>query len=1079
MRCQVCQSENRADVKFCEHCGNRLELVCPGCGARLPGASKFCGECGHPLAAGVETAKTKLRTESQRKRVTVLFSDMSGYTTLSERLDPEEIRDIMNRIFDEIAKVVVNYEGFVEKFIGDAVMAIFGVPKSHEDDAIRAVRVAREIHIVVETMSAELKTVTGQSLSMHSGVSTGVVVTGDLDLDTGSHGVLGATVNLASRLSSLARPSEILVSPETHRLIAPYFNMEALPETDFKGIAQPIVPYRVLEESNVQSRFEASQKKGFTEFAGRQDELAALYACLDKAAAGSGQFVTVVGEAGLGKSRLLYEFRHSINRSQITILQGRCQSYGSKTPYLPFINALRRGLQLRQEDSPLRLQQKAVANVLQIDPALALYLPMYLHLLSIPSEKYRLPEDLLGPKLESALQNALAAIFTLSSRRRPMVLVMEDWHWVDEASNKAMHKLIGMTAAYPLMLVVLYRPGNPGSWPAIGHHTPIVLKSLETVLTVTLIKSILGAREVAPELADGIHERTGGNPFFVEELCEALKAVGLISVLQGKASLNQDLDHLVLPDSIEAVIRTRIDLLEADAREALKMASVIGREFQQRILEHMPGVSSELSQTLLDLTTKDLIMQTMTLPEAEYMFKHVLTQVAVYEGLLLKQRKNLHGIVGRVIEKLYAERLEEHYEKLAYHFSHSNNADKAIEYLQLAGDKSTRYHSLVEARGHYREALALFTSDEIISGQRQTYIDLSLKWAEVSQYSPSNSVWKALKRSLDHARKLGDEQRLAEVSYWVGRFAYMQGDFTAALPEIDQCIERARSLSNQKLLALSYNLRGRSCLYTSEYDRGLKFLDQGLEWIRPFGKWDDVVYSGAIRGLLLGLTGNFSRSVTAIRDAIETAKKHDILTFEGMAFGYLGALHFWYGNWHEAVAGCTNCLDISRRIGNPLPMAWATAFKGAALFNSGKLLEGLGTMQEAIRILSTTDSVLAMRFLCGMQAEHLAISGDWEQAQIMEKKASDFSQLGQRWGEIMQHRARAFIAAAQSPPEWSEVDRHMMNSIQSAEANKNLPELVVSLKRYGELLERKGDHSGAHTYAAKARALGRQIGFRI
>jgi len=973
-------------------------LVCPGCGARLPGGSKFCGECGHPLAAGVETAKTKSHTESQRKRVTVLFSDMSGYTTLSERLDPEEIRDVMNRIFDEIAKVVVNYEGFVEKFIGDAVMAIFGVPKSHEDDAIRAVRVARQIHSVVETISAELKTVTGQPLSMHSGISTGLVVTGDLDLDTGSHGVLGGTVNLASRLSSLAKPGEILVSPETHRLIAPYFKLEVLPETEIKGIAQPVLPYRVVEESTVQSRFEASQKKGLTEFAGRQDELAALYSCFDKATAGNGQFVSVAGEAGLGKSRLLYEFRHSINRNQITILQGRCQSYGGKTPYLPFINALRRGLQLREEDSPLRLQQKAAANVLQIDPALAPYLPMYLHLLSIPSEKYRLPEDLQGPKLENALQNALAAIFTLSSKRRPLVLIMEDWHWVDEASDKALRKLIGMTAAHPLMLVVLYRPRNSDSWPAISHHTPIVLKSMEMDLTATLIKSILGAGQVAPELTDGIHERTGGNPFFVEELCEALKADGLISVQQGMAALTQDLDYLVLPDSIEAVIRTRIDLLEPDTREVLKLASVIGREFQQRILEHMPGVSSKLSQTLVDLTTKDLIMQIMALPEAEYMFKHVLTQVAVYEGLLVKQRKNLHGLVGEVIEKLYAERLEEHYEKLAYHFSHSNMITKALRYLQLAGDKSTRYHSLVEARGHYREALALFTSDGIISDQRQTYIDLTLKWAEVSQYSPSNSVWEALKRSLDHARQLGDEQRLAEVSYWVGRFAYMQGDFTAALPQIDQCIDRARSLSNQKLLALSYNLMGRSCLYTSEYERGLNFLDQGLEWISPFGKWDDIVYSGAIRGLLLGLTGRFSQSVAAIKNAIEIAKEHDILTFEAMAFGYLGAVQFWYGNWNEAVAACANCLDISRRIGNPLPVSWATAFKGAALFNSGKLLEGLGAMQEAIRILSTTDSVLAMRFLCGMLAEHLAISGDWEQAQIMEKKASGFGQLGQRWG---------------------------------------------------------------------------------
>jgi class 3 adenylate cyclase len=373
MHCPVCHFENRAGVKFCEQCGNKLVLVCSGCGARLPVHSKFCGECGHSQEDEVDDAKPKLHSESQRKRVTVLFSDMAGFTHMSDRLDPEDVREIMNRIFDEIIQVVVNYEGFVEKFIGDAVMAIFGVPKSHEDDAIRAVRAAREIHSVVIAINAELKATTGQPLAMHSGVSTGLVVTGDLDLEKGSHGVLGSTVNLASRLSSLAKPGEILVSPETQRLIAPYFKMEAMPQTDIKGISRPIVPFRVFEESTVQSRFEASKKKGLTTFTGRHEELIALYACLEKATSGNGQFVSVVGEAGLGKSRLLYEFRHSLNRSQITVLQGRCQAYGSKTPYLPFINALRRGLQLRDKDSPLRLQQKAVANVLQIDPALAQY----------------------------------------------------------------------------------------------------------------------------------------------------------------------------------------------------------------------------------------------------------------------------------------------------------------------------------------------------------------------------------------------------------------------------------------------------------------------------------------------------------------------------------------------------------------------------------------------------------------------------------------------------------------------------------------------------------------------------------
>jgi class 3 adenylate cyclase len=325
MKCPECQFENREGARFCIECGEKLERNCPRCGKMTRISARFCDDCGQRLRE-VSDAETIIpQHEGERKYVTVLFSDMSGYTAMTERLDPEDVKEIMSRIFGEIAQVVTKYGGFIEKFIGDAVMAIFGVPKVHEDDPVRAIKAAREIHDVVKALSPKLESKVGGPLSMHSGINTGLVVTGEVNLENGIHGMAGDTINMASRLQGLAKPGEILVGPQTYGLAAPYFEMHALDAANIKGKARPIIPYRVVKELAVRTRFEAAEQRGFTAFTGRERELETLHSCFEKTVAGDGQFVTMVGEAGVGKSRLAYEFRHSLDRNRTTILQGRCQ----------------------------------------------------------------------------------------------------------------------------------------------------------------------------------------------------------------------------------------------------------------------------------------------------------------------------------------------------------------------------------------------------------------------------------------------------------------------------------------------------------------------------------------------------------------------------------------------------------------------------------------------------------------------------------------------------------------------------------------------------------------------------------
>lgn len=781
MKCPKCETENSEERKFCRECGTKLFRICPQCEHENLPDDKFCGECGHNLDEAVEPEETAPRTESERKHITVLFSDLSGYTAMSEKLDPEEVKEITSRIFGEISKVINRYEGFVEKFVGDAVMALFGVPKAHEDDPIRAIRVAKEIHELVDELSPEIEKRIGQPVSMHTGVNTGLVVTGEVDMEKGTHGVAGNTINLASRLSSLAKAGEILVGPDTYFQAMGYFHFESLEPTKVKGKVRPITPYRIVGQTEVRTRFEAAEQRGFTQHTGREKELATLHACLEKAMAGQGQFVTVAGEAGIGKSRLLSEFRQSLDRERITVLEGRCQSYAIDTPYLPMVNALRRGLDLQEEDSLAQLSEKVVANIVAIDPALEQYIAHCLNLLSIPSDEYTMPQSLKAEDLRRALQEALVAILTLNTRRKPMVIIFEDWQWADEASDSALKHLVNLIASYPLMLVLLYRPEYNPSWGSLEIHTPLILKPLGRPNTENIVKSIFRADGLPEGLAEMIRDRTGGNPLFIEEITNSLMEQGVVLVKNRQGSLTRSFENLHLPDTVQAVISTRFDGLGGEAQETLRLASVIGREFAQRILERITPTPEELSKPLEGLKTLELIQQIRVLPEAEYIFKHVLTQVVVYETLLLKRRKELHGLVGQAIEEFYADRLEEHYEALAYHYQNSAHPEKAIHYLDLAGDKAAKFFSLEEARKQYRAAIELLDPLEKSPETKRLYIALSLKWAEVSHYVASEEHVKILETSLKFAQDLQDETRLAKITYWIGRMYYSLGKMAQAL----------------------------------------------------------------------------------------------------------------------------------------------------------------------------------------------------------------------------------------------------------------------------------------------------------
>ncbi len=550
----------------------------------------------------------------------------------------------------------------------------------------------------------------------------------------------------------------------------------------------------------------------------------------------------------------------SWTQENVTVLQGRCDSYGSDIPYLPFIDALRWGLNLKkEEDSPAELLEKAVTNIKAIDPSLEQFIPLYLHLLSIQSD-YPLPAHLQGKELRKAMEQALIVMITLNTQNGPMILILEDWHWSDDASQSTLKHLIEMTAPYALMVVVTYRPIYPASWGYLSHHTPVILKPLDASSTENIVQSVTGAAHLPEGLGKLIYERTGGNPFFIEEVCYSLIEAGVVAVKNEEATLTQSLDKLSLPDTVQAIIRTRLDRLDRNTKEALRLASVIGRVFSQRILERISSAKAALSESLEALKVLELIQQIQVLPEAEYTFRHVLTQTVVYESLLLQRRKEIHGAIGLAIEELYSQRLEEQAPILAYHYIRSDQQNKAIQYALLAGDQAAGLYANTEATTYYEQAFAISQTLPVSPQVQQWQIDAALKLAAVGiTRQDIERDRRNLEQAHTLAEALNDERRLAQVLYWLGRIHYVFGDPRRSPWSTPNRAWRSQNGWQMMPLRLPRSISW--VAFTTQLADfspiGSRLLERSIEQMRRIGNKVEESTASAFAGYLLAHLGEF------------------------------------------------------------------------------------------------------------------------------------------------------------------------------------------------------------------------------
>jgi class 3 adenylate cyclase/pimeloyl-ACP methyl ester carboxylesterase len=754
MQCLRCQTENKAGRKFCSACGAELSALCAHCSFENGAGDQFCGGCGKALGGSAApsvpralepSAEEKLarsipkdlaakilatrgRIEGERRQVTVLFCDLAGSTRIAEDLDPEVYRQLIDEYVAQSFGCVHRYEGVVNQIAGDGFMAIFGAPIAHDDDAARACRAALDIMSGVRALS-EAWVDRVHRVAARIGLNTGLVVVGTVGTDLRmDYTAIGDTTNVAARIQAFANPGEIYLSEATRKLVANGFECENVSAETFKGKREQVSVFRLVREIPRRSRRHQALRGGVSRFYGRRTELAMLQDRYDEARSGRGQAIFVSGDAGIGKSRLIHEFRRTLDASGYAWLDGQCVSYGTVSSYLPFIDLLRGAFDIEETDAPEAIIDKVHSACQTAGGLVARAEPFYRDLLSVDPGDRRL-EGMVESIKASNYFEAFRDLLLAQCREQPVIVLIEDVQWIDQSSEQLLRRLLDSIAGARVAVLITHRPGYVWAYGDRSYISRISLHGLPPSLVDELAESVLGRTDLPKALRRRIAERSDGNPFFVEELAKSLQELGVMERGTTEANL-----AVAVPSTVQEVILARIDRLDDEAKHALQVASVIGREFALRVLERVQDWSRAPSASLEMLCSLELIFEKTVHPELSYMFKHALTHDVAYGTLLHAQRRELHRRIAALIEEMYADRLPEFYETLAYQYRQAEIPDRAARYALLSGERAASRFA-PEANHYLREAIdlsrGLLECQDIFVHAQAGYGDLLLVLGEI------------------------------------------------------------------------------------------------------------------------------------------------------------------------------------------------------------------------------------------------------------------------------------------------------------------------------------------------------------
>jgi class 3 adenylate cyclase/tetratricopeptide (TPR) repeat protein len=726
MRCAKCGAENPAGKRFCGDCGAPLANRCEQCGAENPPGKKFCGDCGSALGTAMTAAvapsspprsapnigvtpeqpDASATLDGERKTVTALFADIKGSTELMEDLDPEEARAIIDPALKLMIDAVHRYDGYVVQSTGDGIFALFGAPVAHEDHPQRALYAALRIQEELRRYSAQVVADGGLPIEARVGVNTGEVVVRSITTGAGQveYTPIGHTTNLASRMQAVAPTGSIAVSEHTRKLCEGYFILKPLGPTRVKGVSEPVNVYEVTGLGPLRTRLQRSAGRGLTKFVGREREMEALRHAAEQAKGGRGQIVAAMAEAGVGKSRLYFEFKAK-NQSGWTLLETFSVSHGKASAYFPVLDLLQGYFKIASEDDERTRREKVNGKILTLDRALEDTVPYLFSLLGIVEGDDPLAQ-MDGQIRKRRTLEAIKRILLRESLNQPLMVIFEDLHWIDDATQELLNLLADGIAKARVLMMVNYRPEYHHEWSNRTHYTQLRLDLLGKESAGEMLSELLGDAVELNALKRRITQRTEGNPFFIEEVVQALFDEGVL-VRNGAVKVTRSLAQVHLPTTVQGMLAARIDRLPAEQKELLQTLAVLGREFPLGLIRRVAKCpDEELDRALADLQIAEFIYEQSAFPEVEYIFKHALTQEVAYSSLLIERRKLSHELAAQALEALFVDCIDDHLAAVTHHYSRSGNGSKAVEYLVRAGEQALQRSTFAEATTYFENGLA-------------------------------------------------------------------------------------------------------------------------------------------------------------------------------------------------------------------------------------------------------------------------------------------------------------------------------------------------------------------------------------
>jgi class 3 adenylate cyclase/predicted ATPase len=931
--------------------------------------------------------------DGERKTITALFADIKGSVEMMEGLDPEEARAIVDPALQLMMDAVHRYEGYVAQSRGDGIFAVFGAPIAQEDHSRRALYAALRMQEDIKRYSDRLRIEKGVQLAIRVGLNSGEMVLRAIrkdDLHT-DYVPIGHSVNLAARMEGLATPGTIAVAESTYRVTVGYFRFRELGPIAVKGVSDPIRVYELEGMGALHTPLEVSRSRGFSRFVGRRDEIAALEAAIARAIGGSAQVVGIVGEPGVGKSRLCFEFLERCRSRGLAIFEAHGVPHGKALPLLPMLELFRNFFGITEQDPDQVAREKIAGKCVLLDESLREVLPLVFDLLGVSD-----PERPAPPMDRKSRQRQLAAmvkrVTQMWGRRQPAVTFLEDLQWFDGGSEAFLEAIVAALPGTQTLVLVNFRPEYHAAWMQRSYYQQLPLLPLGLEAIAELLTDLLGRDPSVDVLAGRIRERTSGNPFFIEETVQALAETGSLQGVKGAYRLARAAAELRLPATVQAVLAARIDRLTGREKQVLETAAVIGREFTEPVLQRVVELSEiDLTAALQKLTSAEFVYEEALYPQAQYTFKHALTQEVAYNSLLSERRLTLHEQVAEAIAAVFEGRLEEHLSDLARHYSHSRNVEKAIEYSQRAGERAVELSANAEAISHLTTALKLLDllpdSPERIEQELALRIALGVPLITTKGYS-APEVEDTYARARELCVRAGDTPRLFPVLRGLWFFNSNRGYLRSAQELAEQLLALGESTRDPSLLVEAHLACGLTLLFAGDLVPARDHLEQGIHLYDPqiqrshaflYGQ-DPGIYSTSILAAALWTLGYPDRALAKCNEALALARDLAHPFSLVLALVHAATVHYLRREPQLAERRADAVIALSAERGLSFWSWWALIVRGWAVAQQERGAEGIAQIREGLAAVKAVRGENALPLALGLVAEALGNESRAEEA---------------------------------------------------------------------------------------------------